>query len=87
MVKLDLSILRYLSRDDFRVLTAVEMGMKNHDLVSTQLINSLASLKRGDVVKAMQQLHKNKLVYHESKPCTFLASFFQFHLLLLALWL
>lgn len=70
MVKLDLSVLRYLSRDDFRVLTALEMGMKNHDLVSTQLINSLAALRRGDAVKAMQQLHKNKLAYHESRPCT-----------------
>jgi RIO kinase 2 len=68
MVRLDLTMLRYLSRDDFRVLTALEMGMKNHDLVSTQLINSLAALKRGDAVKAMQQLHRNKLVYHESQP-------------------
>jgi hypothetical protein len=38
IMKLDVSVLRYLSRDDFRVLTAVEMGMKNHELVPTELI-------------------------------------------------
>ena len=38
MVKFDASALRYLSRNDFRVLTALEMGMKNHDLVPTVLI-------------------------------------------------
>ena len=32
-MKLDLSILRYMQREEFRVLTAVEMGMKNHDQV------------------------------------------------------
>lgn len=28
-MKLDVNVLRYLSRDDFRTLTAVEMGQKN----------------------------------------------------------
>ncbi len=28
-MKLDINALRYLSREDFRVLTAVEMGQKN----------------------------------------------------------
>lgn len=28
-MKLDVDVLRYLSKDDFRVLTAVEMGMRN----------------------------------------------------------
>ena len=28
-MKLDVDALRYLSKDDFRVLTAVEMGMRN----------------------------------------------------------
>ena len=34
MGKLNVSMLRYLSKEDFRVLTAVEMGMKNHEIVS-----------------------------------------------------
>jgi hypothetical protein len=28
-MKLDVNALRYLSKEDFRVLTAVEMGMRN----------------------------------------------------------
>jgi RIO-like serine/threonine protein kinase len=28
-MKLDVNALRYLAKDDFRVLTAVEMGMRN----------------------------------------------------------
>ena len=28
-MKLDVDVLRYLTKDDFRVLTAVEMGMRN----------------------------------------------------------
>ena len=33
MGKLNVTMLRYLSKEDFRVLTAVEMGMKNHEIV------------------------------------------------------
>ncbi len=32
-MKLDVAVLRYLTKEDFRVLTAIEMGMKNHDIV------------------------------------------------------
>ena len=32
MVKLDVSVLRYLSKEDFRVLSSVEQGMKNHEV-------------------------------------------------------
>lgn len=28
-MKLDVDVLRYLSKEDFRVLTAVELGMRN----------------------------------------------------------
>jgi len=69
MVKLDAQVLRFLSKDDFRVLTAVELGMKNHDLVPTQLITSIAKLKFGGTPKALSNLHKNKLIYHENKKC------------------
>lgn len=34
-MKLDVDMLRYLSKEDFRVLTAVEMGMRN---VSFQIL-------------------------------------------------
>ncbi|KAL9432159.1 hypothetical protein AB3S75_027224 [Citrus x aurantiifolia] len=32
-MKLDVDVLRYLSKDDFKVLTAVETGMRNHEIV------------------------------------------------------
>jgi len=70
MVKLDASVLRHLTREHFRVLTAIEMGMKNHELVPTQLINTIAQLKRGGCFKALGILHKNKLIWHERKKCT-----------------
>ena len=38
-MKLDVNVLRYLSKDDWRVLTAVEMGQKNHEIVPTPLVS------------------------------------------------
>lgn len=37
-MKLDVSILRYLGSDEFRMLQAVETGMKNHEYVPSQLV-------------------------------------------------
>ncbi len=69
-MKLDVTQLRYMSREEFRVLTAIELGMKNHELVPVQLIETLARLSRGGCFKALTQIHKNKLVYHDRKKCT-----------------
>lgn len=66
-MKLDVGLLRYLSRDDFRVLTACEMGMRNHDLVPTDLIASIAGLKHGGVHKVLGNLLRCKLIAHERK--------------------
>ncbi|CAI9583088.1 unnamed protein product [Staurois parvus] len=65
MGKLNVVLLRYLSRDDFRVLTAVEMGMKNHEIVPASLIASIASLKHGGCNKILRELVKHKLVSYE----------------------
>ncbi|XP_075037413.1 serine/threonine-protein kinase RIO2 [Mixophyes fleayi] len=65
MGKLNVVLLRYLSRDDFRVLTAVEMGMKNHEVVPASLIASIASLKHGGCNKVLRELVKHKLVAYE----------------------
>jgi len=73
-MKLDPMVLRYMSKEEFRVLLAVEMGMKNHEFVPTQLINSIAKLKRGGAFKFLNLLHRNKLVYHESKKCKYYTS-------------
>ena len=68
-MKLDANALRYLSKEEMRVLTAVELGMKNHEYVPLQLIDSLAKLKRGGTHKGISELHKHKLVFHTSTPC------------------
>ncbi|XP_016416606.1 serine/threonine-protein kinase RIO2 [Sinocyclocheilus rhinocerous] len=65
MGKLNVVILRYLSREDFRVLTAVEMGMKNHEIVPVSLIASIASLKHGGCNKVLRELVKHKLLAYE----------------------
>ena len=66
-MKLDVNNLRYLSRDDFRVLGAVEGGMRNHDLVPTELVGAIARLAHGGAHKVLSNLLRNKLVYHERK--------------------
>ena len=45
MGKLDVTNLRYLDRDRFRVLTAIETGMKNHELVPKRLVIAIAAIK------------------------------------------
>jgi len=67
MPNLDVKALRYMGADEFRVLTAVEMGMKNHEVVPTALIESISGLKRGGAFKLVKQLCKHKLVQHQSK--------------------
>lgn len=70
-MKLDVSIMKYMSQDEFRTLTAIEQGMKNHEMVPTSLIISIAKLKHGCAKKAITILHKNKLIWHDSKNCYF----------------
>ncbi|CDF38023.1 unnamed protein product [Chondrus crispus] len=66
-MKLDPSALRYLSDDDFRVLTAIEMGMRNHELVPIPLISAISGLRHGGYMKSLKEVHKNKLVHKETK--------------------
>ncbi|ONK73582.1 uncharacterized protein A4U43_C04F33140 [Asparagus officinalis] len=65
-MKLDVNALRYLSKDDFRVLTAVEMGMRNHEIVPAELVDRIAGLKHGGTYKVLKNLLKHKLVHHDS---------------------
>ncbi|CAN6485403.1 unnamed protein product [Victoria cruziana] len=65
-MKLDVDVLRYLSKDDFRVLTSVEMGMRNHEIVPAELVDRIASLKHGGTYKVLRNLLKHKLVHHDS---------------------
>ncbi|GLC33815.1 hypothetical protein PLESTM_000122500 [Pleodorina starrii] len=66
-MKLDVNVLRYLSKDDFRVLTAVEMGQKNHELVPLELIDSISGLKHGGAFKSIKTLMRHKLLHHDGK--------------------
>jgi RIO kinase 2 len=63
-MKLDVTCMRYLTKDDFRVLTAVEMGMKNHELVPVSLITSIAQLRHGGSYRILSNLLRHKLVAH-----------------------
>ncbi|KAH6856560.1 Rio2, N-terminal-domain-containing protein [Chaetomium sp. MPI-CAGE-AT-0009] len=63
-MKLDTRAMRYLTAEDWRVLTAVEMGSKNHELVPTPLIEKIARLKGGasGVHKSISALAKVGLI-------------------------
>lgn len=78
--QLDAKQLRYMTADQFRVLTAVsfafravgglayarlrqtEMGMRNHEVVPTNLIAQIAALRHGGVHKVLGELAKSNLV-------------------------
>ena len=64
-MKLDVNGLRYLSKSHFRVLTAVEMGMRNHELVPMTLVETIAKVKTGGVHKLMGDLLRNSLVHRD----------------------
>ena len=66
-MKLDVSCMRYLTKDDYRVLVAVEMGMRNHELVSVDLITSIARLRHGGIYKILSTLLRHKLVAHANQ--------------------
>jgi len=68
-MKLDQDLIHYLTKEDFRVLTAIEMGMKNHELVPSALIQSIAKLKRANTFKIIQNLLKHKLIMHKNTKC------------------
>ncbi|MEW5302812.1 MAG: hypothetical protein WDW36_005558 [Sanguina aurantia] len=66
-MKLDVNVLRYLSKDDFRVLTAVEMGQRNHEIVPIQLVDTISGLKHGGAFKCLKTLLRHKLVHHDGQ--------------------
>ncbi|MCJ1245476.1 hypothetical protein MMC30_002680 [Trapelia coarctata] len=62
-MKLDTKALRYLTAEDWRVLTAVEQGSKNHEVVPTPLIITLSGLRGGSGVhKSISNLAKANLI-------------------------
>ncbi|KAK9449311.1 Rio2, N-terminal-domain-containing protein [Limtongia smithiae] len=62
-MKLNTAAMRYLSSDDFRVLTATEMGSRNHEVVPTVLIAQIAALRGGSGVhNCISELAKANLI-------------------------
>jgi RIO kinase 2 len=66
MVKFDVSLMRFFEDEDFRVLTALEMAMRNHDVAPTALVERIAQLPRGGCRKRLQDLLKRKFIHHEN---------------------
>ncbi len=60
-MKLDTKYMRYLTPEDWRTLTAVETGSRNHEVVPTPLIGQLSGL-RGGVHKNISALAKVGLI-------------------------
>ncbi|KAI1611012.1 RIO kinase 2 [Exophiala viscosa] len=61
-MKLDTKALRYLNPTDWRTLTAVETGSRNHELVPTSLIANLSKSSLGDVQRSISLLAKANLI-------------------------
>ncbi|KAM3722188.1 Serine/threonine-protein kinase [Dirofilaria immitis] len=65
MGRMNVAVIRYMEQEHFRVLIAVEMGMRNHELVPLELIGSIARTHRGAVVRILIDLLKHGTVAHE----------------------
>lgn len=61
-MKLDTKSLRYLNNADWKVLSAVESGSRNHEIVPTPLIASLAKSSPGDVQRSISLLARTGLI-------------------------
>ena len=59
MGKLNVTLLRYLDRSQMRVLTSVEMGMKNHALVPAPLVAAIAQIRGGGAHRILRELDKH----------------------------
>lgn len=60
-MRLDTKHMRYLTAEDWRTLTAVETGSRNHEVVPTPLIGQISGL-RGGVHKSISALAKVGLI-------------------------
>jgi RIO kinase 2 len=61
-MKLDTKALRYLNPTDWRTLTAVETGSRNHEVVPTTLVANLSKTSVGDVQRSISLLAKANLI-------------------------
>uniref|UniRef100_A0A915MVH9 non-specific serine/threonine protein kinase n=1 Tax=Meloidogyne javanica TaxID=6303 RepID=A0A915MVH9_MELJA len=62
MGKFDIQVIRFLTSQHFRILTSIEMGMKNHELVPLPLIASIAAIHRGATSRLLNDLTRSSSV-------------------------
>ncbi|VIO95503.1 RIO1 family protein [Brugia malayi] len=65
MGRMNVAVIRYMEQEHFRVLFALEMGMRNHELVPLELIASISKIHRGAVSCSLINLAKHGTVAHE----------------------
>nr|WCZ58615.1 serine/threonine-protein kinase RIO2 [Andalucia godoyi] len=67
MVRFDIEPLIYLEKGDWRTLVAIEMGMKNHEVVPTPLIQRIAfpNRSRNAIGPHISRAAKLRLIHHE----------------------
>ncbi|KAK2196313.1 bifunctional RIO kinase/Winged helix-like DNA-binding domain superfamily/Winged helix DNA-binding domain superfamily/RIO2 kinase winged helix domain [Babesia duncani] len=66
-MKLDPQHFCYMSKTDFRVLTAIEVGMRNHEFMPLQLIATTANVRSCGLSNILASLLKAKLIVHSGK--------------------
>ncbi|KAI6651644.1 Serine/threonine-protein kinase RIO2 [Oopsacas minuta] len=67
MPRFNVSLLRYLSKEDFRVLHSLEVGMRNHELVPMSLVSGIAQIPHGHIYKILRNLSQNNLISYQRK--------------------
>lgn len=66
-MKLDVSHLRYMEADDFRILSALEAGSRNHELVPIDLVSKFTGIRSGGLRKKMADLARHRLFSFEQE--------------------
>eukprot|EP01054_Gregarina_sp_Poly1_P010796 Gregarina_sp_Poly_1__10795@NODE_82_length_15568_cov_98_251403_g70_i0_p4_GENE_NODE_82_length_15568_cov_98_251403_g70_i0NODE_82_length_15568_cov_98_251403_g70_i0_p4_ORF_typecomplete_len391_score49_90RIO1/PF01163_22/8_2e48Rio2_N/PF09202_11/1_1e31Rio2_N/PF09202_11/6_9e03Kdo/PF06293_14/1_2e13WaaY/PF06176_11/1_7e10APH/PF01636_23/1_1e07Pkinase/PF00069_25/3_4e07Pkinase_fungal/PF17667_1/0_026_NODE_82_length_15568_cov_98_251403_g70_i01271513887 len=67
IMQLDVSALRFVTKDEWRVLTALELGMRNHEFVPLTLVAKIAKLRTAGMFGLLGNLMKYRLVAYEKK--------------------
>ncbi|KAI6225650.1 Serine/threonine-protein kinase RIO2 [Aphelenchoides besseyi] len=65
MGRFNVEPMRHMEGDHFRVMVAVEMGMKNHEMVPLHLISMISNIYRGGAAHILRDLCKMNLISYE----------------------
>jgi len=65
MGRFDITKVRYITAEEWRILNGTEMGMKNHELVPMAMVAALANLKRSGAHKIIKDLSQTRLIAWE----------------------